>query len=428
MSGALNVLVVGGGGREHALAWKIAQSPRVAKVYVAPGNAGTARDPHLVNVPIDTIPTLVAFARRESIGLTIVGPEAPLAAGVVDAFRVAGLPIYGPTRAAARVESSKDFAKAFMARHGIPTAAYRTFADATQAHAYVAAHGAPIVVKADGLAAGKGVVVAQDEAEAHGAIDAMLSGNALGAAGARIVVEDFLDGEEASFIVMADGAHALALASSQDHKRLVDGDVGPNTGGMGAYSPAPVVTPEVEQRILREVIEPTLHGMASEGAPFIGFLYAGLMIDKAGNPKVIEFNVRFGDPETQPIMLRLKSDLVELIEAALDGRLAQTRAQWDARPSLGVVVAAGGYPGKVKSGDVIDGLDADFGADAKVFHAGTKLDAEGRAVTAGGRVLTVCALGKDIAAAREHAYDAVAKIRFDGAFCRRDIAHRALHR
>jgi len=426
----MNVLVIGGGGREHALAWKIAQSPRVAKVYVAPGNAGTARDPHLVNVPIDTIPTLVAFARRESIGLTIVGPEAPLAAGVVDAFRVAGLPIYGPTRAAARLESSKDFAKAFMARHGIPTAAYRTFADATQAHAYVAAHGAPIVVKADGLAAGKGVVVAQDEAEAHGAIDAMLSSNALGAAGARVVVEDFLDGEEASFIVMADGAHALALASSQDHKRLVDGDVGPNTGGMGAYSPAPVVTPTVHARIMRDIILPTIAGMATEGVPYTGFLYAGVMIDATGTPRVLEFNCRLGDPETQPIMARLRSDLVVLVEHAINGTLDQVEVEWDRRAALTVVLAAAGYPNDPRRGDVIEGLDrvtAQSHPDVTIFHAGTTVG-RGGVIVNGGRVLDVTALGDTLRQAQRAAYGAIGVIGFDGMQYRTDIGHRALAR
>ena len=426
----MKVLVIGNGGREHALAWKLKQSPRVDEVIVAPGNAGTARERGVRNadVAVTDLDGLLQLAKAEKVGLTVVGPEVPLVAGVVDKFRNAGLRIFGPRAIAAQLEGSKAFAKDFLLRHNIPTARYAVFTELNPALAYVRTHGAPIVIKADGLAAGKGVVVALTLADAELALHDMLGAHAFGDASARVVIEEFLDGEEASYIVMSDGQHALPMASSQDHKRRDDGDFGPNTGGMGAYSPAPVVTPEVEQRILKEVIEPTLHGMAAEGAPFIGFLYAGLMIDKAGNPKVIEFNVRFGDPETQPIMLRLKSDLVELVEAALDGRLAQTRAQWDARPSLGVVMAAGGYPGKVKSGDVINGLDAKFGADAKVFHAGTKLDAEGRAVTAGGRVLTVCALGKDIAEARAHAYDAVAKIHFDGAFCRRDIAHRALHR
>ena len=426
----MKVLVIGNGGREHALAWKLKQSPRVDEVIVAPGNAGTARERGVRNadVAVTDLDGLLKLAKDEKVGLTVVGPEVPLVAGVVDKFRNAGLRIFGPRAIAAQLEGSKAFAKDFLLRHNIPTARYAVFTELNPALAYVRTHGAPIVIKADGLAAGKGVVVALTLADAELALHDMLGAHAFGDASARVVIEEFLDGEEASYIVMSDGQNALPMASSQDHKRRDDGDFGPNTGGMGAYSPAPVVTPEVEQRILREVIEPTLHGMAAEGAPFIGFLYAGLMIDKAGNPKVIEFNVRFGDPETQPIMLRLRSDLVELVEAALDGELHRTRAQWDARPSLGVVMAAAGYPGKVKSGDVISGLDANVGADAKVFHAGTKLDAEGHVVTAGGRVLTVCALGKDIAEARAHAYDAVAKLHFDGAFCRRDIAHRALHR
>ena len=426
----MKVLVIGNGGREHALAWKLKQSPRVDEVIVAPGNAGTARERGVRNadVAVTDLDGLLALAKREKVALTVVGPEVPLVAGVVDRFRNAGLRIFGPRAIAAQLEGSKAFAKDFLLRHNIPTARYAVFTELNPALTYVRTHGAPIVIKADGLAAGKGVVVALTQADAELALHDMLGAHAFGDASARVVIEEFLDGEEASYIVMSDGQHALPMASSQDHKRRDDGDFGPNTGGMGAYSPAPVVTPEVEQRILKQVIEPTLHGMAAEGAPFIGFLYAGLMIDKAGNPKVIEFNVRFGDPETQPIMLRLKSDLVELIEAALDGELHRTRAQWDARPSLGVVMAAGGYPGKVRSGDAIGGLDVPLVADAKVFHAGTKLDAEGRVVTAGGRVLTVCALGKDIAEARAHAYDAVAKIHFDGAFCRRDIAHRALRR
>ena len=426
----MNVLVVGGGGREHALAWKVAQSPRVAKVFVAPGNAGTAADPDLVNVPIDTIPTLVAFAQREAIGLTIVGPEAPLADGIVDAFRAAGLRIFGPTRDAARLESSKDFAKAFMERHGIPTARYRTFTDAAEAHVYVDERGAPIVVKADGLAAGKGVVVAVDVREAHAAIDAMLGGRALGDAGARVVVEDFLEGEEASFIVMADGVHALALASSQDHKRLGTGDVGPNTGGMGAYSPAPVVTPTVHARIMREVIVPTVNGMAAEGTPYSGFLYAGVMIDKAGAPRVLEFNCRLGDPETQPIMLRLRSDLVGLVDHALAGTLDRVEAEWDRRAALTVVLAAAGYPEKPRRGDPIDGLDritAQAHPDVKVFHAGTVDDA-GQVRVNGGRVLGVTALGDSLRQAQRAAYAAVAAIRFDGMQYRTDIGHRALAR
>ncbi len=426
----MNVLVVGGGGRGHPLAWGVAPSPRPAEVFVAPGNAGTAADPDLVNVPIDTIPTLVAFAQREAIGLTIVGPEAQLADGIVDAFRAAGLRIFGPTRDAARLESSKDFAKAFMERHGIPTARYRTFTDAAEAHVYVDERGAPIVVKADGLAAGKGVVVAVDVREAHAAIDAMLGGRALGDAGARVVVEDFLEGEEASFIVMADGVHALALASSQDHKRLGTGDVGPNTGGMGAYSPAPVVTPTVHARIMREVIVPTVNGMAAEGTPYSGFLYAGVMIDKAGAPRVLEFNCRLGDPETQPIMLRLRSDLVGLVDHALAGTLDRVEAEWDRRAALTVVLAAAGYPEKPRRGDPIDGLDritAQAHPDVTVFHAGTVDDA-GQVRVNGGRVLGVTALGDSLRQAQRAAYAAVAAIRFDGMQYRTDIGHRALAR
>ena len=426
----MKVLVIGSGGREHALAWKLKQSARVSEVIVAPGNAGTARERGVRNADVAAhdIDGLLALAKAEKIELTVVGPEVPLVAGVVDRFRAAGLRIFGPRAVAAQLEGSKAFAKDFLLRHNIPTARYAVFTELNLALAYVRQHGAPIVIKADGLAAGKGVVVALSLADAELALHDMLGGHAFGAASARVVIEEFLDGEEASYIVMSDGSHALPMASSQDHKRRDEGDMGPNTGGMGAYSPAPVVTAEVERRILKEVIEPTLRGMAAEGAPFIGFLYAGLMIDRSGTPKVIEFNVRFGDPETQPILLRLKSDLVELIETALDGELHHARVQWDARPSLGVVMAAGGYPGKVRSGDLIEGLDADFGADTKVFHAGTRLDAGGRVVTAGGRVLTVCALGQDIAAARERAYAAVSQIRYAGAFCRRDIAHRALRR
>ncbi|OOG62939.1 phosphoribosylamine--glycine ligase [Rhodanobacter sp. B04] len=426
----MKVLVIGSGGREHALAWKLRQSSQVDEVIVAPGNAGTAHEPGVRNadVAMDDLDGLLQLAKREKIGLTVVGPEVPLVAGVVDRFRGAGLRIFGPRAIAAQLEGSKAFAKDFLQRHNIPTARYAVFTELNPALAYVRQHGAPIVIKADGLAAGKGVVVALTLSDAELALHDMLGAHSFGDASARVVIEEFLDGEEASYIVMSDGSHALPMASSQDHKRRDEGDLGPNTGGMGAYSPAPVVTPEVEQRILREVIEPTLHGMAAEGAPFIGFLYAGLMIDKAGNPKVIEFNVRFGDPETQPIMLRLKSDLVELIDAALDGRLEHTQARWDARPAIGVVMAAAGYPGRVRSGDLIDGLDAAAEGDCKVFHAGTRLDGQGRAVTAGGRVLTVCALGRDIAAAREQAYDVVRQIRYEGAFCRRDIAYRALHR
>ncbi|KLD64347.1 phosphoribosylamine--glycine ligase [Dyella japonica] len=426
----MKVLVIGSGGREHALAWKLKQSPRVSEVIVAPGNAGTAREKGVRNadVAVTDLEGLFKLAKDEKIELTVVGPEVPLVAGVVDKFRAAGLRCFGPRAVAAQLEGSKAFAKDFLLRHNIPTARYAVFTELNPALAYVRQHGAPIVIKADGLAAGKGVVVALTLADAEQALHDMLGAHQFGDASARVVIEEFLDGEEASYIVMSDGQHSLPMASSQDHKRRDEGDLGPNTGGMGAYSPAPVVTSEVEKRILKEVIEPTLRGMAMEGAPFIGFLYAGLMIDKSGAPKVIEFNVRFGDPETQPIMLRLKSDLVDLIEAALDGELHHTHVQWDPRPSLGVVMAAGGYPGKVRSGDIITGLDSDFGSDVKVFHAGTQLDAQGKVVTAGGRVLTVCALGKDIAAAREHAYAAVAKIHYEGGFCRRDIAHRALHR
>ena len=426
----MNILVVGGGGREHALAWKVAQSPRVSQVFVAPGNAGTAADPDLCNVPIDDIATLVAFAKREEVGLTIVGPEAPLAAGIVDAFRDAGLRIFGPTRAAAQLESSKDFAKAFMARHGIPTAAYRTFTSVGDAHAYLDAHGAPIVVKADGLASGKGVVVAMDVGEAHAAIDAMLTGGALGTAGARVVIEDYLDGEEASFIVMADGTHVLPLASSQDHKRLGDGDRGPNTGGMGAYSPAPVVTPTVHARIMRDVIVPTIGGMAAEGIPYAGFLYAGVMVDKSGTPRVLEFNCRLGDPETQPIMVRLRSDLVVLIEHAVNGTLDRVEAEWDRRAALTVVLAADGYPQAPRRGAAIDGLDRitrETNPDVTVFHAGTAQDDQ-RIIVSGGRVLGVTALGDSLRQAQRAAYAAVASVHFDGMQYRRDIGHRALAR
>jgi phosphoribosylamine--glycine ligase len=419
----MNVLVIGSGGREHALAWKLAQSPRVARVYVAPGNAGTAREEGIANVALTAIPDLVAFAQEHS-ALAVVGPEAPLAAGVVDAFRAAGLPIFGPTQAAAQLESSKDYAKAFMVRHGIPTARYATFTDAGAAHAYVDAEGAPIVVKADGLAAGKGVVVAATAAEAHAAIDAMLTGNAMGAAGARVVIEECLEGEEASFIVMVDGRNVLALASSQDHKRLLAGDEGPNTGGMGAYSPAPVVTPGLHARIMREIILPTVQGMAGEGIPYTGFLYAGVMIDAAGNPKTLEFNCRLGDPETQPILVRLKSDLCDLVLRAVAGTLDTVEVEWDRRAALGVVLAAAGYPESPRRGDVVTGLDA--GApDVKVFHAGTSLQ-DGRVVVTGGRVLCVTALGDSLKQAQRAAYAAIAGIHFDGMQFRTDIGHRAL--
>ncbi len=426
----MNVLVVGSGGREHALAWKLAQSPRVAKVFVAPGNGGTARERMVTNVATTAIPELVAFAQREPCALTVVGPEMPLAAGIVDAFRAAGLAIFGPAQAAAQLESSKDFAKTFMARHGIPTAAHRTFSVAGDAHKYVDQRGAPIVVKADGLAAGKGVVVAATPAEAHAAIDAMLTGNALGAAGARVVIEDLLAGEEASFIVMVDGRSILPLASSQDHKRLADGDRGPNTGGMGAYSPAPVVTPAMHARIMREVIVPTVEGMAADGLRYTGFLYAGVMIDAQGNPNVLEFNCRLGDPETQPILARLRTDLVDLVEHAVHGTLDSAEAEWDRRCALGVVLAASGYPEAPRKGDTIEGLDrvgSDTHPDVKVFHAGTA-PADGTVVTNGGRVLCVTALGDSVRLAQRAAYAAIAEIRFAGMQYRTDIGHRALAR
>lgn len=425
----MKILVVGSGGREHALAWRLAQSGRVQVVYVAPGNGGTARERNLQNVPITSLETLAAFAEREGVAFTVVGPEAPLAAGIVDLFRARGLRIFGPTKAAAQLESSKDFAKAFMKRHGIPTADYRTFTEAAAAHAYVDARGAPIVVKADGLAAGKGVVVAQTADEAHAAIDMMLVGNRMGSAGARVVIEDFLQGEEASFIVLCDGRHVLALASSQDHKRLRDGDEGPNTGGMGAYSPAPVVTPEIHARVLREVIMPTVQGMASDGIPFTGFLYAGLMIDPQGRVKTLEFNCRMGDPETQPIMARIKSDLTEVFEHAIAGTLDRAEIEWDRRTALGVVLAAHGYPEDPRGGDAIDGLGtrASVSDDCLVFHAGTRLD-DGTLRTAGGRVLCVTALGDSVKIAQARAYAAIEGIRFDGMQYRRDIGHRALSR
>ena len=422
----MKLLVIGSGGREHALAWRLAQSEKVQKVYVAPGNAGTAHEDGLENLPLTHIPDLVAFARANDIHATVVGPEAPLAAGIVDAFRAAELRIFGPTRAAAQLESSKDFAKQFMHRHNIPTAKFRTFTAAAEAHAYVDAEGAPIVIKADGLAAGKGVVVAMGADAAHRAIDDMFSGNKLGDAGSRVVIEEFLDGEEASFIVMADGHHALALATSQDHKRLKDNDEGPNTGGMGAYSPAPVVTPEIHARVMREVIQPTLRGMEQDGILFTGFLYAGLMIKPDGNLKVLEFNCRMGDPETQPIMLRLKSDLVDLVDAAIDGHLDKAEAKWDRRVALGVVIAAHNYPDAPRRGDVIHGLGK-TNADAHVFHAGTT-EKDGHIVTAGGRVLCVTALGDNVRATQKSAYEIVDDIRFDGMQFRRDIGHRALKR
>jgi phosphoribosylamine--glycine ligase len=426
----VKVLIIGGGGREHALAWKAAQSPQVDKVFVAPGNAGTAGEPELENVAIgaEDIDGLLAFARDTGIDLTIVGPEAPLVLGVVDRFQAEGLRIFGPSRAAAELEGSKAFTKDFLARHHIPTAAYGNFTDLDAAIAYIREQGAPIVVKADGLAAGKGVILAQTEQEAIDACRDMLAGNAFGEAGHRVVIEEFLQGEEASFIVMVDGEHVLPLATSQDHKARDDGDTGPNTGGMGAYSPAPVVDADMHARIMEQVILPTVKGMAGDGKPYTGFLYAGVMIDAQGVPKVLEYNVRFGDPETQPIMLRLRSDLVALCEAALDRRLHQVEAEWDSRASLGVVMAAGGYPGSYPKGDVISGLERVQEEGVKVFHAGTALDGEGRVVTSGGRVLCVCALGEDVAVAQRRAYQAVEKITWDKAYFRRDIGHRAIAR
>ena len=425
----MKVLVIGSGGREHALAWKLAQSPRVDDVIVAPGNAGTATEAKCRNVAIRVtdIDALLAMVQAEGVGLTVVGPEVPLVAGVVDRFRLAGLRIFGPTAAAAQLEGSKAFAKDFLARHGIPTAFYAVHTDVDAALAYVREKGAPIVVKADGLAAGKGVIVAMTLDEAEAAVRDMLSGNAFGDAGARVVIEEFLEGEEASFISMVDGTTALPMATSQDHKRVGDGDTGPNTGGMGAYSPAPVVTPEVYARVMREVVNPTVQGMIADGVPFAGFLYAGLMIDAAGAPKVIEFNVRFGDPETQPVMLRLQSDLVDLVEAAIDGRLDATEAQWDPRPSLGVVMAAAPYPETPVTGDVIAGLDG-VPATAKVFHAGTALDADGHVVSAGGRVLCVAALGDSVSDAQRNAYAGVDAITWANEFHRTDIGWRAIAR
>ena len=420
----MKVLVVGSGGREHALAWKLAQSPKMQVVYVAPGNGGTALDKRLQNVPLTDPEVLAAFVEREGVSFTVVGPEAPLAAGIVDVFRARGLRIFGPTKAAAQLESSKDFAKAFMHRHGIPTAYYQTFSDAAGAHAYIDAQGAPIVIKADGLAAGKGVVVAMTLEEAHAAVDMMLADNKLGDAGARVVIEEFLEGEEASFIVMVDGKNVLALATSQDHKRLLDGDAGPNTGGMGAYSPAPVVTPALHARALREIILPTVRGMEKDGIPFTGFLYAGLMIDAQGHPKTLEFNCRMGDPETQPIMMRLKSDLVDVMLAATEGKLDQVELQWDRRTALGVVMAAHGYPEDPRKGDAITGLPPEAD-DAMVFHAGTQLQ-DGVLRTSGGRVLCVTALGDNVRQAQQRAYDVARGIHFDGAQYRRDIGHRAV--
>jgi phosphoribosylamine--glycine ligase len=424
----MNVLIIGSGGREHALAWKVAQDPRVEKVFVAPGNAGTATEAKCENVAIDVlaIEQLADFA-EQNVQLTIVGPEAPLVRGVVDLFRARGLDCFGPTAAAAQLEGSKAFTKDFLARHAIPTADYQNFTEIEPALAYLREKGAPIVIKADGLAAGKGVIVAMTLAEAEEAVRDMLSGNAFGDAGARVVIEEFLEGEEASFIVMVDGANVLPMATSQDHKRVGDGDTGPNTGGMGAYSPAPVVTPQVHQRVMDEVIWPTVNGMAAEGNVYTGFLYAGLMIDRSGAPKVIEFNCRFGDPETQPIMLRLQSSLVLLVEAALARALNKIEAQWDPRPSLGVVLAAGGYPGDYSKGATIHGLDAAAQLDGKVFHAGTVMTA-GQVTTSGGRVLCATALGETVSAAQQNAYALAARIEWNGHFYRHDIGYRAIAR
>ncbi|KAA3630039.1 MAG: phosphoribosylamine--glycine ligase [Proteobacteria bacterium] len=425
----MKVLVIGGGGREHALAWKLTQSPRVERVYVAPGNAGTAHEPRMENVPIgaEDIASLIHFAQEAQIAFTVVGPEAPLVAGIVDAFAVAGLRCFGPTRGAAQLEGSKAFTKDFLARHRIPSAWYQVFTEVEPAIAYIREKGAPIVVKADGLAAGKGVIVAQNENEAIAAVRDMLADNVFGAAGSRVVIEEFLRGEEASFIVMVDGEHILPMASSQDHKARDDGDRGPNTGGMGAYSPAPVVTPEMHQRIMTDVIEPTVRGMAAEGYPYTGFLYAGVMIDADGVPKVLEYNCRFGDPETQPIMLRLRSDFAVLIEAALDQRLEQAAAEWDPRASLGVVLAAGGYPASYRKGDAIDGLPSEEETDTKVFHAGTA-EKGGRVVTNGGRVLCACALGATVGEAQRRAYQLVRRIHWDDVYYRSDIGYRAVAR
>ncbi|QMT31759.1 phosphoribosylamine--glycine ligase [Alysiella filiformis] len=423
----MKLLVIGNGGREHALAWKLAQSPKVSTVFVATGNAGTAREPKLHNIALTQHDDLIQFCRDEQIAFTLVGPEALLAAGIVDDFRAAGLPIFGCTQAAAQLESSKDFAKAFMARHGIPTAQYQTFENAEQAHDYVNQKGAPIVIKADGLAAGKGVIVAMTLDEAHAAIDDMLLGNKMGNAGSRVVIEDYLSGEEASFIVMVDGENVLPMATSQDHKRLLDNDLGLNTGGMGAYSPAPVVTPQVHERVMNEIILPTVHGMKAEGNEFTGFLYAGLMIDATGAPRTIEFNCRFGDPETQPIMSRLQTDLVDLIQAALNRELDKTTAQWKDEVAVGVVLAAQNYPDTPKKGDVISGIDA-ANEMGKVFHAGTALNEQGEIITNGGRVLCVVGLGDGVVQAKAQAYAALSHIHFDGMQFRKDIADKAIKR
>ncbi|WP_305813001.1 phosphoribosylamine--glycine ligase [Photobacterium leiognathi] len=425
----MKVLIIGNGGREHALGWKVAQNPQVETVFIAPGNAGTALEPKLENVAIgvEDIAVLVEFAQNNQIALTIVGPEAPLVIGVVDAFRAAKLPIFGPTEAAAQLEGSKAFTKDFLARHNIPTAEYQNFTEIEPALAYLKQKGAPIVVKADGLAAGKGVIVAMTEQEAEDAVRDMLAGNAFGEAGHRVVIEEFLDGEEASFIVMVDGKNVLPMATSQDHKRVGNGDTGPNTGGMGAYSPAPVVTQEIHDRVMKEVIYPTVEGMAAEGAPYTGFLYAGLMIMSDGTPKVIEYNCRFGDPETQPIMLRMQSDLVELCLAAIDGKLDTVESKWDPRASIGVVLAAGGYPASYNKGDVISGLPQQEVAGEKVFHAGTTNN-QGDIVTNGGRVLCATAMGDSVLEAQQRAYALAKKISWDGMFHRDDIGYRAIAR
>ncbi|CAI1185938.1 MAG: phosphoribosylamine--glycine ligase [Serratia proteamaculans] len=425
----MNILIIGNGGREHALAWKAAQSPLADKVYVAPGNAGTALESNLENVAISAtdIPALLAFAQSHDIDLTIVGPEAPLVIGVVDAFQAAGLKIFGPSQAAAQLEGSKAFTKDFLARHNIPSAEYQNFTEVEPALAYLRSKGAPIVIKADGLAAGKGVIVAMTLQEAEDAVQDMLAGNAFGDAGHRIVVEEFLEGEEASFIVMVDGENVVPMATSQDHKRVGDGDTGPNTGGMGAYSPAPVVTDEIHQRAMDQVIWPTVRGMAAEGNTYVGFLYAGLMISADGQPKVIEFNCRFGDPETQPIMLRLRSDLIELCLAGAEGKLGEKTSEWDERPALGVVLAAGGYPGDYNNGEIIQGLPQQESADGKVFHAGTRMQGDD-VVTSGGRVLCVTALGETVAQAQQRAYQLAEGIQWPGSFCRKDIGYRAIAR
>lgn len=425
----MKLLVIGSGGREHALVWKLAHSRRVSEIIVAPGNAGTATETKCRNAPVQVtdLEGLLALAQREAVNITVVGPEVPLVAGIVDCFRAAGMRIFGPTAAAAQLEGSKAYAKDFLARHGIPTARYAVHTNVDAAISDVRQQGAPIVIKADGLAAGKGVIVAMTVTEAEAAIRDMLSGNAFGHAGARVVIEEYLDGEEASFISMVDGTHALPMATSQDHKRVSDGDIGPNTGGMGAYSPAPIITDEIHARVMREIVNPTVAGMIADGTPFMGFLYAGLMIDVHGAPKVIEFNVRFGDPETQPVMMRLQSDLLDLIEAALNGDLDKVQAQWDPHPSLGVVMAARPYPEMPITGEVISGLDA-LPANVKVFHAGTALDVAGRVVTAGGRVLCVTALGSNVSEAQRHAYGGVASLHWANAFQRSDIGWRAIMR